>query len=215
MVCQDCGRSAFANVRPGVTHLVDEIAAAADRPAVLIEGDQNEPPPPAGVYVGTEAALHRVGRADTVAFLDIDREILAPRYRASEQAMALLVRAARVVGPAAGGGKLLIQTFDPTRPVIQAALTADLGPWNAEELDRRRLLSLPPFAAIAEVSGAGAAAFVASLPTADGLAVVADPSRDAEAFVVRGPDWLELGAALRAGVRPQRSRLRIAIDPPR
>ena len=46
------------------------------------------------VYVGTEAALHRVEHADTVAFLDFDRELLAPRYRAGEQAMALLARAA-------------------------------------------------------------------------------------------------------------------------
>ena len=34
--------------------------------------------------------LHRVARADVVAFLDIDAELLAPRDREAEQAMALL-----------------------------------------------------------------------------------------------------------------------------
>ena len=55
-------------------------------------GKDDGPPDAAGVYVGTEAVLHRVPAADVVAFLDIDAELLAPRYRAAEQAMALLVR---------------------------------------------------------------------------------------------------------------------------
>ena len=36
----------------------------------------------ARVVIGTEAVLHRVRRADVVAFLDIDQELTAPRYRA-------------------------------------------------------------------------------------------------------------------------------------
>ena len=42
------------------------------------------------MIVGTEAALHRVTETDVVAFLDFDQELLAPRYRASEEAFALL-----------------------------------------------------------------------------------------------------------------------------
>ena len=99
-VCLVCGAGRFANLRPGVTRLREELEAAANRPAVLVTGRDDERPAPAGVYVGTEAVLHRVDRADTVAFLDFDREVLAPRYRAAEQAFALLVRAARLVGRA-------------------------------------------------------------------------------------------------------------------
>ena len=112
-VCLTCGAARFANLRPGVTRLREELEAAANRTAVLVTGSTTERPSPAGVYVGTEAALHRVDRADTVAFLDFDREVLAPRYRAAEQAMALLVRAARLVGPRGRGGRVLIQTFMP------------------------------------------------------------------------------------------------------
>ena len=39
--------------------------------------------------------LHQVPSADVVAFLDLDHELLAPRFRAAEQALALLARAAR------------------------------------------------------------------------------------------------------------------------
>ena len=72
--------------------------------------------------MGTEATLHQIDRADVVAFLDFDQELLAPRYRAAEQAFGLLARAARLIGgkgPGAaragsarpGERRLVVQTF--------------------------------------------------------------------------------------------------------
>lgn len=210
-VCLVCGAGRFANLRPGVTRLREELEAAANRPAVLITGSGPGRPPASGVYVGTEATLHRVDRADTVAFLDFDREVLAPRYRAGEQAMALLVRAARLVGPRSRGGRILVQTFVPDHEVIQAALLADPGRMIDGERRRRQMLSLPPFGAYAEISGAGSDEFVASVPHADGVAIVGG---DRE-YVASGGDWMTLGRALNAGVRPAGARLRIAVDPQR
>ena len=154
-VCLVCGDGRFANLRPGVTRLREELEAAAGRPVVEVTGGGPERPPEAGVYVGTEAVLHRVGRADTVAFLDLDRELLAPRYRAAEQAMALIVRAARLVGPRSRGGRLLLQTFLPHHDVVQAALLADPGRIVEREREQRRMLGLPPYGALAEISGDG------------------------------------------------------------
>ena len=210
-VCLHCGAGRFANLRPGVTRLREELEAAANRPAALVTGSTGERPPDVGVYVGTEAALHRVERADTVAFLDLDREILAPRYRATEQAMALLVRAARLVGPRARGGRLLLQTFMPRHEVVQAALLADPGRLVDGERERRRMLGLPPFGAYAEISGAGSDEFVESIPAVEGVVIVPDDG----GFVARADDWMTLGAAINAGVRPSGARLRIAVDPPR
>lgn len=210
-VCLACGAGRFANLRPGVTRLREEIEAAAGRTTALVAGGDEDPPPNAGVYVGTEAALHRVDRADTVAFLDFDREILAPRYRAGEQAMALLVRAARLVGPRAHGGRVLIQTFMPRHEVIQAALLADPGRMSAHERERRELLGLPPYGAYAELSGSGSDEFVDSIPPSEGV-VIAGGGAD---YVARADDWMVLGRALGAGTRPPGSRLRIAVDPPR
>ncbi|MEO6653820.1 MAG: hypothetical protein ABIP17_14320 [Ilumatobacteraceae bacterium] len=210
-VCLACGASRFANLRPGVTRLREELEAAANRPAVLVTGAGDDRPEHAGVYVGTEAALHRVERADTVAFLDFDREVLAPRYRAGEQAMALLVRAARLVGSRAQGGRILVQTFMPTHEVIQAALHADPGRLVDVERARRQMLRLPPFGAYGEIGGAGSDEFVASIPATDGLIIVpADGG-----FVARADDWMTLGQAINAGTRPPGARLRIAIDPAR
>lgn len=210
-VCARCGAARFANLRPGVGRLVEELTAAAGRPAVLVAGATNERPPVAGVYVGTEAVLHRLDRADTVAFLDFDRELLAPRYRAGEQALALLARAARLVGRRELGGRILVQTFTPDHPVLQSARFADPGRLADAEGATRRMLGLPPYGALAEVSGKGAGEFVASLDPA-GLRI--SPSAPDE-WMISADDWLMLGTALSAGVRPPGSRLRIAVDPPR
>jgi primosomal protein N' (replication factor Y) len=210
-VCQHCGATAFANLRPGVTRLREELEAAAQRPVVAVTGASTDLPA-AGVYVGTEAVLHRVRHADVVAFLDIDAELLAPRYRAAEQAMTLLVRAARLLGPRSGAGRLLVQTTLPHHEVLQAALLADPARIVAGEWERRQALRFPPAAALAAVSGAGAAEYAASL-RATALAEVS--GTEASGFIVRARDWATLGAALAATPRPPRSRLRIEVDPPR
>jgi primosomal protein N' (replication factor Y) (superfamily II helicase) len=206
VVCQNCGSGALAVLRPGVSRLREEIEAAAGRPVGEVTG-QSEAVPDQGVLIGTEAVLHRVSSADVVAFLDLDAELLAPRYRAGEQAMALLVRAARLVGPRRRGGRLLVQTFVPRHEVLQAVLHADPSRAAKAEMHRRQLLGLPPFSALAAVSGAGAADFAA----ATGLE--ASPAGDT--VLLRADSWDALGSALASTPRPRGSRLRIEVDPRR
>lgn len=212
-VCQACGGSAFANLRIGITRLREEFEAAAGRPVVAISGkaDTSEPIAPAGIYLGTEAVLHRVHRADTVAFVDFDAELLAPRYRATEQAMTLLARAARLVGGRAAGGRLLVQTFLPRHEVLDAVLHADPGRLVTKELARRRALGFPPHAALAIVSGAGAEQYCAGL--AD-FGVRVAPNLDGN-VLLRAASWDVLGEAIVQHPRPKGSRLRIEVDPPR
>jgi primosomal protein N' (replication factor Y) (superfamily II helicase) len=209
-VCLHCGASSFANLRPGVTRLREELEAAAGRPVVAVTG-RDELPPAAGIYVGTEAVLHRVRRADVVAFLDIDAELLAPRYRAAEQAMALLVRGVRLTGGRRDGGRLLVQTFLPRHEVVQAALLADPGRLVEPERARRRLLGLPPFAALAAISGAGSDEFVDALRMVDGIDVGGGDGR----WTARAATWEHLGRSINATLRPKAARLRIEVDPPR
>jgi primosomal protein N' (replication factor Y) len=211
-VCQRCGSSSLATVRPGVSRLREELEAAAGRPVALVTGttpldDPALADPDTQVFVGTEAVLHRVSEADVVVFLDIDAELLAPRYRASEQALALLVRAARLVGPRSEGGRILVQTFLPDHEVIQAAASADPGRLAKVDAARRRVLHLPPFGALARISGEGASDLVtgAGLPSAP----------DGDAFLVRAATWDELGARLVDAHRLGASRVRIEVDPPR
>ena len=206
VVCQNCGSGAVSLIRLGVGRLREEIEAAAGRPVGVVTGESEELPD-CDVLVGTEAVLHRAGHADVVAFLDLDAELLAPRYRAAEQAMTLLVRAARLVGGRAGGGRLVVQTFLPRHEVLQAVLHADPSRLAKVETERRQLLGLPPFSALAAVSGAGAIDFA----SASGL----ESSADGDVVLLRADSWDRLGRALESTPRPKGSRLRIAVDPPR
>jgi primosomal protein N' (replication factor Y) len=165
--------------------------------------------PDSRIYVGTEAVLHRVPDARVVAFLDFDQELLAPRYRVAEQAMALLVRAARLLGPRDRGGRLLIQTRLPRNEVITAALHADPGRLVVVERERRQALGFPPYAALAEVSGEAAATYVESLGQPLGLTVLGPADGR---WLVRAPDHQTLCEALAATTRPP-GRLRVAVDP--
>jgi primosomal protein N' (replication factor Y) len=210
-VCLSCGGSSFANLRPGVTRLREELEAAAGRPVVAVTGRDDGPPEASGVYVGTEAVLHRVPRADVVAFLDIDRELLAPRYRASELTMALIAKAARLLGPRQRGGRLLLQTFLPDHAVLRAAVLADPARLLDPEREHRRLLSLPPSTALAAVSGTGRDALADALRSGGR----ADVGTSGEDYLVRSPDWTTLGEALIAAKRESGSKARIVVDPPR
>ncbi len=204
-VCQVCGASRFANLRPGVTRLREELEAAAARPVVAVTGSDDTVPAAGGVVVGTEAVLHRVRRAEVVAFLEFDSEMLAPRFRAAEQALALIVRAGRIAP------EVLVQTFSPDHDVLRAAGEGDPDIVLAGERARRRLLGLPPYGALAAVSGDGAADLVGQL----------DPERvdvggdGSGRFLVRAPDWETLGHALNGTERRPGSRVRVEVDPAR
>ncbi len=100
-----------------------------------------------------------------------------------------------------------MQTFLPRHEVLQAVLHADPSRAAKVELARRELLGLPPFAALAAVTGVGTGEFAA----ATGL----EASSADDAVLLRAPTWDQLGAAIAATPRPKGSRLRIEVDPPR
>lgn len=211
VVCQGCGGSRLRNIRAGVTRAREELEALVGEPVTEVTATSETDPEATRVTIGTEAVLHRVERASLVVFLDIDQELLAPRYRAGEQAMALIARAARIVGPRSGGGRVALQTRTPRHEVLQAALTADPGRFAAIESERRQLLGMPPSSALAEISGQAAEAYVAALGSPIGVEVLG-PAEGR--YLVRAADHRTLCDALATVTRPA-GRLRIEVDPDR
>jgi primosomal protein N' (replication factor Y) len=212
LVCLVCGASRMKAIRPGVARLRGEIEALIGSPVVMATAATAGQPLPEGrVHIGTEAVLHQVEAADVVAFLDIDQELLAPRYRAAEQALALLARAARLTGGRAGGGRLLVQTRVPRHEVLDAVLHADPSRLAASEQRRREALRFPPYSALAVVSGPAAEAFLAALGEPLGIEVLGPADGR---WLLRAPDHPTLCDALAAVPRPP-GRLRLEIDPRR
>lgn len=187
-LCANCGGARLRVLRPGVSLARDQLAAVLGTDVAEM-GRPGSPAPVASVIVGTEAVLHAVRTADTVVFLDLDHELLAPRFRAVEQALVLLARAARLVGPRAGDGRLVVRTSMPEHEVVRAAREGDPGILSTAEAARRGLLQLPPFSSLASLSGPEAASVAGRLQGVE----VSPGGRSG--FLVRAPGPAELADA--------------------
>ncbi len=251
-VCASCDSRRFRHIRIGVSKAAEELAAVIGHPVAEITAASSGssgsthagsgPAPgsdgPDRLVIGTQAVLHRVGPVDLVVFLDFDQHLLARRYTAAEDALALIVLAARSLTGGQRRGRLIVQTRQPDHPVLRAAAQARPELVLEEERDVRRLLGLPPFGALARLSGPGASAFAASLRAPDGPSApgalggpgaldgpgapggpdgieVSDAGPDVGpdgTFLVRAADMGTLADALGSVAWPG-ERLRLEVDP--
>jgi primosomal protein N' (replication factor Y) len=218
-------------LRVGVSRLREELAALLGAEVGEVAGPRaagpDAPVPDAPVLIGTEAVLHRVRRAAAVAFLDIDLHLLAPRLSATEDTLALFVRAARLVGARGTGApwaRMQAQTRVPDHPLLQAVAVGEPTAVLAEEVAVRRSSGLPPFSALALVSGALAPAYAESLrqeieagtaggvATASGTDLSVAPLGD-ERFLLRAGTHEPLCDLLARTPRPPGRGLRVELDP--
>jgi primosomal protein N' (replication factor Y) len=211
LVCTHCGSSAFKHLRPGISRVREDLESLALRPVGEVSGDSDELPD-ADIVVGTEAVLHRIGRADAVVFVDFDQELLAARYQAPEDAMILLARASRIVGGRKRDGMVVVQTRQPDHDVLSAALHGDPDRFYVKERERRSTLVWPPFSALARVSGKNAHAFVESLDGVLGLDVLGPVEG---VYLLRSANHQILCDALGSVPRPPGQGLRVEVDPHR
>lgn len=211
-VCAMCGSSALKNLRIGVARAREELAALIGEDVAEVSRDGGVVGDPARtrVVIGTEAVLHAIGPVATVVFLDVDQELTAPRFAASEQAMAILTRAARLLGPRSSGNRLVVQTRLVDHPVLAAVAAGDPSIVSTGEAEVRQALGFPPFAALALVSGAGAAAFVSGVDT-DRVEVLDGGDGT---WLLRAGHHAVLADVLAGTPRPE-ARLRIEVDPAR
>jgi primosomal protein N' (replication factor Y) len=228
-VCPHCGGTRLRVLRSGVTRVREELAALlpgtsvveVDASTTSIDMEAGE----AGVFVGTEAVLQRVEvrrrRPALVAFLDFDQELLAPRSRAAEEALWLVVRAARLVAAHdRSRSRVLLQTRMADHEVVRAAVVGDPARVAEAERTRRRALGFPPFGGLAEISGAVAAVDAAATALSHDSAVsVLGPDRKGETAraLVRGGDPEAVATALAGAIPPARAlgRLHVEVDPMR
>lgn len=212
VVCASCGATDLRTIRMGVGRVRDDLETLAGEPVVAITAETTESELSAArIHVGTEAVLHRLHHADVVAFLDLDQELFAPRYRAAEQALGLLVRAARLLGGRHSGGRLVLQTRSPDHEVVRAALDGDPTPVADAERDRRAGLGFPPFGVVAEIGDQAGPAFAEAVRalTADDVTVLGPVDGS---WQVRAPDHITLCDTLARVDRPP-GRLRLSVDP--
>ncbi|MEO7557410.1 MAG: hypothetical protein ABIV94_12495, partial [Acidimicrobiales bacterium] len=210
-LCQACGSTTLRVVRAGVRRVREELAALVGEPVGEITASAAVAPA-ARVLVGTEAVLHHQrGPVGTVAYLEIDQELLAPRYRAAEEALALVARGARLLGGRSAGGRLILQTRQPDHVVVVAALHAEPALVADRERLQREALGMPPYRALAVISGPVAPELVAALGPRLTPGSTLDGPADGQ-WLLRAPDHRTLADVLASVPRPA-GRVRIEVDP--
>jgi primosomal protein N' (replication factor Y) len=235
--CPTCGSARFLFVGAGSERLAEQLAKSFPRtkvarldPAALESwdaADRRRATAEAGIYVttwvGTKASL----RPDVslVGVLDADWIVRRPDFRAAERAHQALVEMAGWAGPASAGGRLVVQTREPSHHSVQAVVRGDYRFFLERELELRRELSYPPYSELVEATAIG--------PRADGLLEQVRDAASSKGARVLGPvpvltggergrrllikceDALEVARALRSILPavPSGSRLRVDVDP--
>ena len=145
--CAQCGGRRFEALGAGMSRVASEVAriVGADK---VGEAGSGRP-----VLVGTERDLPMIA-ADLTIVVDADGPLMAPTYRAAEDALRLLARAVAAAG-LGRGRRALLQTSDPGHPVIGALLKGDPVAFVREDSARRAALGFPPGGEILVVEAGG------------------------------------------------------------
>jgi primosomal protein N' (replication factor Y) (superfamily II helicase) len=116
-----------------------------------------------------------------VGVVDADLGLAGSELRASERTVQLLHQVAGRAGRAEAPGRVMLQTFVPDHPVMQALVNRDLEAFMANESDSRREGEWPPFGRLAALIVSAESALVAdtvardlgwAAPNGDGILVL-------------------------------------------
>ncbi|MGH6934329.1 MAG: primosomal protein N' [Dongiaceae bacterium] len=165
--CPHCRAEAtMAACGPGVERLAEEAAALfpAARMAVMTSDTVGGPLAAAelvhrveahdvDLLIGTQmiAKGHHFPMLTLVGVVDADLGLHGGDLRAAERTYQLLHQVAGRAGRAERPGRVLLQTFDPDHPVIQALLAGDRDRFLESESADRRSAGMPPFGRLAAI----------------------------------------------------------------
>lgn len=107
----------------------------------------------ADVLIGTQMIAKGLDlpRVTLVGVISADTALYFPDYRASERTFQLLAQVAGRAGRSILGGRVIVQTYTPQQPCIQAASRHDYRGFYQQELAFRREHGYPPFARMARL----------------------------------------------------------------
>jgi primosomal protein N' (replication factor Y) len=83
-----------------------------------------------------------------VGVVNADTALHLPDFRAAERTFQLVTQVAGRTGRGDKGGRVLVQTFSPEHPAIQAALRHDYLTFAGRELPNRQEYGYPPYSSM-------------------------------------------------------------------
>ena len=225
--CPACAaEGSLVPIGPGVERITEEAAAAFPEARTLVMASDTVPGPHAAaeaaarierrevdLVIGTQIVAKgwHFPHLTLVGVVDADLGLAGGDLRAAERTVQLLHQVAGRAGRAEAPGRVLLQTFSPEHPVMEALVGGDLAAFMRTEADMRRPGGWPPFGRLAAliVSADTAAA-------ADALAKeLGDTAPQGDGLVVLGPAPAPL-AILRGRHRRRlllKTRRDVAVQP--
>jgi primosomal protein N' (replication factor Y) len=225
--CPACGATnSLTPVGPGVERITEEAATLFPAARRLVMASDTVTGPHAAaaaahtiearavdLIVGTQIVAKgwHFPHLTLVGVVDADLGLAGGDLRATERTVQLLHQVAGRAGRAEAPGRVLLQTFSPEHPVMQALVEGDLAAFMAREAEQRRPGRWPPY-------GRLAALIVSADTAAEADALARDLGRAAprgEGIEVLGPAPAPL-AILRGRHRRRlllKTRRDVAVQP--
>jgi primosomal protein N' (replication factor Y) len=163
--CPECATpNCLTPVGPGVERIQEEAAALWPDARRLVMASDTMPGPAAAaeaaraiqdrevdLIVGTQIVAKgwHFPHLTLVGVVDADLGLAGGDLRAAERTVQLLHQVAGRAGRAEAPGRVLLQSFSPDHPVMQALVSGDLDAFMAEEANTRRPGGWPPFGRLA------------------------------------------------------------------
>ena len=198
--CPACGAAnSLVPVGPGVERITEEAAALFPDARRLVMASDTLPGPDAAaaaahaiearevdLIIGTQIVAKgwHFPHLTLVGVVDADLGLAGGDLRAAERTVQLLHQVAGRAGRAEAPGRVLLQTFSPEHPVMQALVEGDLAAFMAREAAQRRPGHWPPYGRLA-----------ALIVSADSAAVADALARDLGRAAPRGEGMEVLGPA--------------------
>ncbi|WP_184265404.1 primosomal protein N' [Novispirillum itersonii] len=170
-VCPSCGaEDALVACGPGVERVAEEASRRFPQARVeLVASDTLAGPQ------GIAGLLERIERKEVdlligtqvlakglhfpmltlVGIVDADLGLSGGDLRAAERTFQVLSQVAGRAGRGERPGRVMVQTFQPDHPVLQAMATGDMRAFREAESEGRRLLRMPPFGRLVAVIVSG------------------------------------------------------------
>ncbi|MGE4480651.1 replication restart helicase PriA [Acidocella sp.] len=163
--CPSCeAEGSFVPIGPGVERIAEEVAElfpetealvmASDMivgPAQAAEAARRIADREVGIIIGTQMVAKgwHFPHLTLVGVVDADLGLAGGDLRAGEHTVQMLHQVAGRAGRAEAPGRVLLQSYDPSHPVIQALLSGDLPAFLEQEAALRRPGHWPPFGRLA------------------------------------------------------------------
>jgi primosomal protein N' (replication factor Y) len=263
LICHHCGHSAslprlcpecqnedsFTACGPGVERVAEEVAMLFPEARLAVMASDTITSPKAAtelvrqmsdreidILVGTQimAKGHHFPLLTLVGVVDADLGLAGGDLRAAERTFQMLSQVAGRAGRGERSGVVMLQSFDPQHPVLQAIAAQDRDGFIAAEAEDRKSAMMPPYGRLAALIISGpkpgevadtAAALARSAPIINGIEVLGPVpaplailrGKHRQRFLIKARRDLPLQNILRewlAKNRPQgATRIQVDIDP--